>query len=160
MAVMRAYRNIIYSLLDFITAQLTADSWTGVRADAAYKAVEDGALPAIVVSILDSLPRKKEVGSRTNIETPTIIVRIFAKNDGQRMDLAKWLVDKLNSSDIVFYTYTIVNGTITAKVANGYLRILRYNDNSKELDGVEDLEVEDKFRHKISFDVRAKGVSE
>lgn len=159
MAVLRAYRNIEYSFVDYITAQLTADSWSGVSVAKNYKLVEDGALPVIVVNMLSSNPKRREVGSLTLTEEPTVVIRIFALNDGQRLDLAKWLIDKLSLNVIPFYTYTIVSGSVTDKTANGYISVLRFNENRKEYDGETDLEPEDRYRHKISIDIRAKGVS-
>jgi regulator of sigma D len=97
-------------------------------------------------------PELLEVGSKTHLKYFTIYIRIFASNDGQRLDLSDWLFEKLED-DTNYYSYTITNGAISAKVLTGKIVITRWLDNRKELINTENLIAEDRYRHLLSFEV-------
>jgi len=153
MGVYREYRNVEASLIDYITAQLTADSWTGITVGKTFRIVEDAELPCIVIQLVDSNLKRKEVGSPVYDDIELIIMRVFATSDGQRLDLAKWLIGKLQVN-IPYYAYTIASGVVSVKTLTGYIRIVRINSNTKELEGASDLAPEDRYRHKIVFEVK------
>lgn len=153
MGIYREYRAIEASLIDYVEAQLLADGWSGITAGKTFKMVEDAQLPTIVIQLVDSTLKRKEVGSSAMEDTEFIIIRIFATSDGQRLDLAKWLIGKLQDN-IVYYAYTVTNGVVSLKTATGYIRVLKITNNSKELEGVADLLPEDRYRHKIAFNVK------
>jgi len=148
----RISRNIEASLIDFITSELTTDGWTGIRTEKSFAEVYKGTLPCIVVNALEIRPQKLEIGSKTNLKYFTVNIRIFATNDGQRLDLSDWLFDELEN-DINYYAYTITNGVVSAKVLTGRMVITRWFDNRKELINSEVLEKEDRYRHLLSFEV-------
>jgi len=152
MGAYREYRNIEASLVDYIKAQLLADSWSGISVGKTFQAVEDAVLPAIVLQLVNSSLKRKEVGSGQWQDTGFVIIRMFATSDGQRLDLAKWLVDKFQSN-IPYYAYTVTNGVVSLKTLTGYIRIKKIVENTKELEGVPGLEPEDRFRHKLSINV-------
>jgi len=152
MGVYRISRNIEASLVDFITAELTTDSWTGIGVLKGFPQDYKGKAPFIGVEVLSLDPVKLEIGSKTHIKNYNVKIRIFATNDGQRLDLADWLFDELEN-DITYYAYTITSGVVSAKVATGKIVIGSWNNNEKELQNTADLEKEDKYRHLLSFDV-------
>lgn len=147
----RISRNIEASLVDRITADLTAGSWVGIRVEKSFAQVYEGTLPCICVNVLEIRPVKKEIGTKTNLKYFTVNIRIFSVNDGQRLDLSDWLLDKLED-DTIYYAYTIVNGVVSAKVATGRIVITKWFDNSKELTNTETLAEEDRYRHLLSFE--------
>jgi len=155
MGVYREYRNIEASLIDYIKAQLIVDSWSGISVGKTFTAVEDGELPVIVVQLVTSNLKRREVGASTLEDEEMIIIRTFAKSDGQRLDLAKWLVEKLQDT-LTYYAYTITSGVVSNKVDSGVIRILKFTENAKELEGVEGLDARDRFRHKLSFTVKVQ----
>jgi hypothetical protein len=152
MGVYRISRNIEASLVDFITAELTTDGWSGIGVLKGFPQDYKGKAPFIGVEVLNLEPVKLEIGSKTHIKNYTVKIRIFAKNDGQRLDLADWLFDELEN-DVTYYAYTIANGVVSVKTATGKIVISKWNNNEKELQNTSDLEQEDKYRHLFSFDV-------
>jgi hypothetical protein len=146
----RITRNIEASIIDMITANLVTDSWTGIRTEKSFSEVYKGTLPCIVVNALEIRPQKLEIGSKTNIKNFTVNIRVFALNDGQRLDLSDWLFDELED-DVNYYTYTINSGVAT-KVLAGRIVVTRFFENRKELVNTSDLEKEDRYRHLLSFE--------
>lgn len=147
----RISRNIEASLIDRITANLITDSWTGIRVEKSFAEVYKGTLPCIVVNALEIRPEHLEVGSKTYLKYFTVNIRIFATNDGQRLDLSDWLLDKLED-DTDYYAYTITGGIVSARVLTGRIVITRILDNRKELINTEILEKEDRYRSLLSFE--------
>jgi len=147
----RISRNIEASLIDRITANLATDGWTGIRVEKSFAEVYKGTLPCIVVNALEIRPEHLEVGSKTYLKYFTVNIRIFATNDGQRLDLSDWLLDKLED-DTDYYAYTITGGIVSARVLTGRIVITRILDNRKELINTEILEKEDRYRSLLSFE--------
>jgi hypothetical protein len=148
----RVSRNIEASLIDQITADLVAGGWSGIYVEKTSAEIYSGHYPAILVNAQEIRPEKLEIGSKTNLKYFTVYIRIFAKNDGQRLDLSDWLFDKLED-DTDYYSYTITNGVVSAKVLTGRIVIIRWLDNRKELTNTENLEDVDRYRHLLSFEV-------
>ena len=147
----RISRNIEASLIDRITSDLATDGWTGIRIEKAFSEIYKGTLPCICVNALELRPQKLEIGSKTNLKYFTVNIRIFALNDGQRLDLSDWMLDKLED-DTNYYAYTITGGVVSAKVSTGRIVITRWFDNRKELTNTSVLEKEDRYRHLLSFE--------
>jgi len=153
MGAFREYRNIEASLIEYLTAKLVTDGWSGISVGKTFSLIEDSKLPAIIVQLVSSTLKRKEIGSSTFEDTEFLVVRIFATSDGQRLDLAKWLIDNL-AETIPYYTYTIIKGAIASKELSGSIRVTKIVENKKELEGVPDLHITDRYRHKISFNVK------
>ena len=147
----RISRNCEASLIDRITADLVTDGWTGIRVEKSFTQVYEGALPCICINALEIRQNKLEIGSKTDLKYFTINIRIFAQNDGQRLDLSDWLSEKLED-DTNYYAYTITSGIVASKVLTGRIVITRWFDNRKELINTEVLEKEDRYRHLLSFE--------
>jgi len=148
----RISRNIEASLIDRITEELVDDGWTGIRVEKVFSEVYKGTLPCIVINVLEIRPQKLEIGSKTNLKYFTVNIRIFAKSDGQRLDLSDWLMDELED-DTNYYSYTINDGEVTSKNLTGRIVLTKWFDNRKELTNTENLEMEDRYRHLLSFEV-------
>lgn len=148
----RKSRNIEASLIDFITAELSVDGWTGINVSKGFPQDYKGKLPMIGIEALELRPQKLEIGSKRNLKYFTVKIRIIAKNDGQRLDLADWLFDELEE-DIDFYEYVITSGQVSTKTLTGRLVITKWFENRKELQNTEVLESEDRYRHVFIFEV-------
>jgi hypothetical protein len=147
----RISRNIEASLIDFITSQLIADGWTNIYTEKTAAEIYGGHFPAILVNVQEIRPEKLEIGSKTNLKYFTVYIRIFAQNDGQRLDLSDWLLDNFED-DTNYYAYTITSGIVSAKVLTGRIVITRILENRKELTNTENLESTDRYRHLLSFE--------
>jgi len=146
----RTTRNIEKSLLDFITAQLTTDSWTGIRVEKGFPKDYKGKIPMIGVEVLEIRPQKLEIGSKTNIKHYVVKIRIIASDDGQRLDLSDWLFDELEA-DVDYYTYIVTAG-VAAGTKAGRIVIGKWFENRKELQNTDILEKEDRYRHMLTFE--------
>lgn len=147
----RTTRNLEASLIDRITADLVTDSWTGIRVEKSFSEVYKGTQPCIVVNALEIRPETLEVGSASHLKYFTVNIRIFASNDGQRLDLSDWLFEKLES-DTNYYEYAITSGAVSAKILKGKIVITKWIENRKELANAEIVEKEDRYRHLFSFE--------
>jgi hypothetical protein len=148
----RISRNIEASVVDKIAADIAIDwSTFNIRTTKVFPEVYGGTLPCILVNALEVRPEKLEIGSKTNLKYFTVNIRIFTTSDGMRLDLSDYFTDKFED-DINYYVYTITNGVVSAKVLTGRIVITRWLENRKELVNIENLELEDKFRHILSFE--------
>jgi len=153
MATYRLSRNVEASIVDFLTAQLISDGWSGIRVEKGFAQAYTGALPCITVDLFDRPDRRLEVGSDKLSKFIVIELRVFAKSDGSRQDLKDWLLD-VTMPGTSYYEYTIVNGAISAKVLKGRINVLEITANRKELTNLENLSTEDKFRHLLTLRCR------
>jgi len=154
MGVYRATRAIESSVVDYLIAQLVLSNWTGINVIKSSAEIYLGKYPAIVVMVAGGKRYvRREIGSKIYIKYYTLNLRIFADNDGQRLDLAEWLGDLLES-DIDYYTYTITNGVVSSKVLAGKINITEIIRDDKELTNTEGLIKEDRCRHLITCRVK------
>ena len=153
MASYRISRNTEACVVDYIKAQLLADGWTGIRIEKSFAEVYKGELPCICINSPDRPIKRREIGSNEIFKDITIEIRIFATSDGQRLDLADWVIEKVIPG-IIYYQYVITNGVVTTKTAKGRININEVTDNRKELKNTENLDKEDRYRHLISLNCR------
>jgi hypothetical protein len=149
----RNYRNLEATLIDYIAAQLIADGWTGIRTEKSFAEVYKGTTPCICVSMEESDALSREIGSKSYLENISVSIRIFATSDGQRLDLASWMLSKIMLG-MDYYTYTITNGVVSSKILAGRIIILDVIANRKELKNTDNLDSIDRYRHLISARVR------
>ena len=151
----RNYRNLEASLIDYITAQLTADGWTGIRTEKVFAEVyKNGAtLPCICVGVEESDAISREIGSKSYLENILVSVRIFATSDGQRLDLASWMLSKIMAG-FNYYEYVITSGVVSSKTLAGGITILETTANRKELRNTDNLDAIDRYRHVLTFKMR------
>lgn len=149
----RNYRNLEATLIDYIEAQLLADGWSGIRTTKAFAEIYKGALPAICVSMEESDAISREIGSKSYLENILVSVRIFATSDGQRLDLASWMLSKIMPG-LDYYTYTITSGVVSSKTLAGRILILDTTVNRKELKNTDNLDIIDRYRHILTFRMR------
>ena len=148
----RLTRNVEASFIDYITTELVADGWIGIRIEKAFAKIYKGTLPCICINSPDRPLRRREIGGNSIFKELRIDIRIFAVNDGQRLDLADFMIEKIING-INYYEYTITGGAVSSKIPKGKITIPIVSDieNRKELVNVENLSQEDRYRHLISF---------
>lgn len=152
----RVSRNVEASLIDFITEQLQADGWQGVRTEKVFANVYNGQFPCILVNIINVIPIRKEVGNYETLKRYLVAFRIFTEDDGQRLDLSDWLLEQLEPG-IDYYTYTTKlagkKKVVDSKTIAGRIDIRRFIENKKELENIQNLATEDKHRHLITVEM-------
>jgi len=148
----RQSRNIEASLIEKIKLDLVSANWANVRVVKSFTQVYEGDLPCICVNVSEVRPEVKEIGNYTSLKYYLTNVRIFTTNDGQRLDMSDWLLEKLEE-DYDYYVYTIVNGAVISKIKLGRISISKIT-SKKELTNTETVAVEDRYRHLFNFECR------
>jgi hypothetical protein len=154
MSYFREARCVELSIIDYIETQINAN-WTGITTVKAFQDAYKASLPVISVALGPIDPNKKEIGSTDTIEDYTINIDIFAKSDGQKIDLASFILTQLKVG-CVYYEYSQTSGapeTLT-KVANGRLRVTRFLGNYPVDFGGDGVNKYDQHRFFISCQVR------
>lgn len=148
----RESRNLEKTLIDFITNELLVANppWGGIIVEKAFSKITDATYPAILVQMIPTDRTPKEIGNTVTRKSYTVFVRIFATDDGMRLDLKDWLCEILEPG-MKYYTYTIT-GNQTLKEESGFLSI-KITTDRKELENVEGLVLKDRYRHLISLKI-------
>lgn len=153
MGIYRISRNLEASLIDYIKQELTNGSWTDIRVEKSFAEVDRDDQSVVCVRLSDTIHNKAEIGTDSTIRQPLILIDIFAKNDGLRLDLKDFLVEKLKKGG-TFYNYVITNGLVSNKTANGRIRVLKLTDTIVDLGIDKDaLAIKDRYRHLITLSV-------
>jgi uncharacterized protein (DUF2344 family) len=156
MAIYRASRDIEASIIDFITDELTS-TWNNVAVVKTFQKVTTQNLPALCVRVGDTNFKKAEIGSNNLVRTANVFIDIFATSDGQRLDLADWIVDTVKEG-CVYYDYTTTKSgrttTVTGTTANGRINVIKINvsDINFNMDRNQ-LDVRDRFRTLITLTI-------
>ena len=148
----RKNRNVEISTLYYLEQQLGTD-WSGVTLVKTFKQVysKDVDAPIVCVRLASTNSERREIGSTTLEERYLIIVDVFAKSDGQQLDLAYYIKDKLKDG-WVHYDHTQSGGSLS-RTANGRNFVTEFiTDEHVNLDNAD--EKKDRHRHNISVLVR------
>jgi hypothetical protein len=153
MSYFREARNTELSTITYLEAQINA-SWTGVSVVKGFDQVTERDLPVVCIRLLDTNSDRQEIGATTLSNRYGFNIDIFARSDGQRIDLADFIRDQLKDTWI-YYAYSQVSGDPTNifGTASGRLRVVEFTENSRVEFG-EEVERKDKYRHILSFVVR------
>lgn len=146
-------RNIELSTIEHLTTQINAN-WSNVNVVKTFTQVTEKSLPVVCIRLLDNNSFRREVGSDTFENRYGLIIDIFAKSDGQRLDLADAIAGYLQGG-WVYYNFSQTSGspeTLT-KVADGRVQLVKFTRNSR-LDFGDNVSFQDRFRHIISFITR------
>jgi len=152
MATYRIERNLEASLIDQVTTLLSSGGWTGISVVKSFTQAYES-FPSICINVVEPNFTRKEIGNYEFIKIYTINIRLFCENDGQRLDLADYLLGEIEKG-FKYYEYVIENGLVSSKIQTGRININKMRESRKELRNTENLTKEDKYRHIISFDVK------
>jgi hypothetical protein len=143
-------RNVELSTIYYIETEV-ANDWTNISVIKTFPNYDKIQVPLIAVRLLDISSDRFEIGSRTLLNTYAFTIDIFAKSDGQRIDLASYLRNKL-SLDWVYYEHSHASGDPDTfnRVANGKVIWKEFTGNTK-VDFGEGASIYDKFRHSLTF---------
>lgn len=151
----RESRNVELSTLYYLETNLTAD-WSGTSVIKTFKQAysKDINLPIVCIRLADIGSTRREVGSTTLNNGYLIIIDIFARSDGQRLDLSDYILDKIKDS-WVFYLHSHTSGdnTTLVRTANGRCSVEQFISNTK-VEPFENTDEKDFYRHSISVRVK------
>lgn len=148
-------RNIELSSLEYIEAQIN-NGWSGITTVKTFKEAYDTSVPVpiVCVRLATTNNARLELGATTLENRYLLIIDIFSRSDGQRVDLSDYIVDKLRLG-YTYNTYAHASGdksTIEATPA-GRVFVTDWIGNTK-IDFGEEGDPKDRYRHTISVLVR------
>lgn len=146
-------RNVELSTIYYLETQINA-SWSGINITKSFTQATKKALPVVCIRLLDVGSTRLEIGDTSLQQDYGIIVDIFANHDGQRIDLAHFIVDKIKDS-WVYYEHSQTSGDpeTLERSADGRVHLWTITEDRK-VDFGETIDRHDKARHIISFIVR------
>ena len=161
MSTWKLYRNLENSLKDFLDTKISDDSLTGDNGNTVQVYIgrensDTWQLPSISIYMDSETLNRFEIGSNSRQNEQLIIIDIYATNEGERLDLAKWLVDTINDG-WTYYTYTVnpVTPETPTKVVGGLVNI-NFNSNGR-VTLIQNVSEIDAHRHRISLTVWISG---
>lgn len=153
MGTYRISRNVEASVIDFLETKISDGGWTGIDILKGFPEEYENRTPFIGVEVLDRPVNWKEIGSKSIFNDVIITIRIFAENNGQRLDLTDYLLPEILDG-INYYTYTITSGTVSDKTLAGKINTIEVSQNKKELTNIDNLVKEDRYRHIFVLECR------
>lgn len=149
----REPRNVERSVYKYLESEFDSN-WTGINKVLSFKDAYKEDLPVVCVRESDDISTRREVGSNSLVSDYLIIVDIFAKDDGQRMDLAAFIKDKIKEGCVYYiFSNNPVNKQEILETASGRLTFRNFVANRK-IDFGDSPIAHDRFRHIISFNMR------
>jgi len=145
-------RNVELSVIQGIEDAVN-NSWTGIPVLKAFLKAYSTQLPCICVRMLSVDSFRKEIGANTLRQQYLFSVDIFAKSDGQRLDLADFITNTVKEGFIYYeYSHSSGNAEQLTRETDGRIIFLSFINNER-VDFSDDVEEHDRFRHSISFSV-------
>ena len=144
----RKTRNVELSTIFYVETQIDAN-WSNINVVKSFASAYDVAIPVVCIMLDDTIFKRKEVGATTLENNYGIIVDIFARSDGQRLDLADFIMEEIKGSWI-YYTHS-QSGGVLSRGDSGTRIQLREITLNKKIEIGENPEQQDRFRHRISF---------
>ena len=152
MAVYRQTRNIEASIIDFLQGHFDTD-WSNINVEKTFSKVYEISLPVICVRVGITTHNPVEIGSNSTIRKPQLLIDIFAENDGQKLDLTDYVIEKIKHG-CIYYNYIIVGGNVDSKVADGRIRVLSIDVTPVNLDEEKNkLDIHDRYRNLITCEL-------
>jgi len=147
-------RNIELSSIYYLETQIGI-SWTGITVVKTFLSAYDNTLPVVCIRLYDTSNKPLEVGSTTLLDTHRINIDIFATSDGQRIDLADFITDKLKDGWIYYtHSHPVGDNTTLTRTSAGRISVKDWNTNTR-VDFGDEVSNPDKFRHFIQVGVKA-----
>lgn len=149
----RFYRCLENSFKDFLDTEITSDNITDIDGNLINVEVgrkEDSfSLPCIRGYLDSETSERLEIGSNARFEKYTFIIEIYASNEGERLDLAKWVKDTINNGFRYYdYAYNVSNPESPIKTEGNWVH-LDFLTNTRVALG-ENVDQIDAHRHRIS----------
>lgn len=156
------YRNEENSLKEFLDSKIIADSVTDSNGNLipiriGRRESNDWTIPCITLYCESEVSQRFECGSNKRFDQQLIILDIYATDEGERLDLAKWLTDTINDG-WRYYSYASdsINREHPAKVEGGWINV-NFLTNTRVILG-QNIDPIDAHRHRISIQVWISGV--
>ena len=150
-------RNCELSLLFYLDTNLTAD-WPGTTVAKTWKQVysKDVDLPIVLVHLADTASTRLEVGANTLENRHLLILNLFTRSHGQRLDMAYYIKNKLKDGWVSYlHSHASGDSSTLVRTVNGRDTVTDWIGDSV-IDVGETTDDKDRFRHSLSIRVRHK----
>jgi len=153
----RLYRNIENSLKDFLDTKISDDSLTAedgssIAVRVGRKRDDNWTLPCFSLYLESETLERFEIGSNQRDDQQLIIIDIYATNEGERLDLAKWLIDTINDGWRHYaYSYNVSDPESPTRVAGGWTNVDFLSNTRVNLG--QNIDIWDAHRHRVSINV-------
>ena len=152
MSTYRQTRNIEASVVDALTANFNTD-WSNINVEKTFARIYDISLPSICVRVGATVHTPVEIGSNATWRKPQLLIDIFATSDGQKEDLADYIVSKIKNG-FAYYDYITTGKVIDSKTANGRIRVISIDVTPVDFDDDKNqLDVHDRHRALITCEI-------
>jgi len=153
MAYFRESRNVELSTIYYLETSINND-WSNVNVVKSFTNAYKAALPVIAIYLSSTDNTRREIGGTTLLKDHTINIDIFATSDGQRIDLADYITDKLKDCWTYYlHSQTPGNTSSLSRASSGTIMVTNYINDMK-IDFGENVDATDRFRHLIQVEVR------
>ena len=153
MSYFRQPRNVELSVIHYIKESIDS-SWSNITTIKSFTQAYNTTLPVVCIRLREFPSTRLEIGENTLLYDYNIVIDIFANSEGQKLDLASFIIDKLKDG-CVYYNFSQTSGapeTMT-KVADGRLHVKDFLSNTS-LDFGENAHKWDQHRQFISVNMR------
>ena len=122
----RKSRAIEASIIDYLKNELQSQ-WNDIKVEKTFARIYKISLPSVCIRCGVTIHEKVEIGTDATTRTPQVLVDIFASDDGMRLDIKDFIIEKIKAG-CIYYNYTISGGIVQSKVADGRIRVLTIDD--------------------------------
>jgi len=151
MGYFRKARNVELSTIYHLETNIGTD-WSGVNVVKSQHQATKSSLPVVCIRLIDNNPDFFEIGARTLQDNYGITIDIYAKSDGQRLDLADYIKSKLVEANWPYYVHSLTGETLN-RAQNGLINLMNFIQDAR-VDFGEATEAIDRFRHSITILVK------
>ena len=152
MGLYRVSRNLEASFIDFLKPLLLTD-WGFDRVEKSFARIYSIELPSICIRANDAIHNKAQIGDDSTVREVPILISIFATDDGLKLDLKDYLIEKVKSG-LDYYEYEIEGGAIKTKTKNGRIRVLNIGETPIDIGtDKENLDLHDRFRYLLTLTI-------
>lgn len=151
------YRNLQASLNEHLTSQRDTENFTAIDGSTIDIRVgsefnDNWQLPCITAYFEEETLERLEIGSNLRDTRQLIIIDIFAQNEADRLDFAKWVTDTINDGWQYYeYSSNPSNPDSPNKTESGWVSVNFVTNNKVNLG--ESVDQFDAHRHRISIRV-------
>ncbi len=150
-------RNLENSLKQFLDRKieeeyLTSENDTSITVQVGRKEDSNWVLPCVVAYVESETLERFEIGSNARNEQILMIIDIYARNEGERLDIVSWVTDTINDGfPYYIYYYNSANPDGILKSQRSWANI-NFLTNTRVNLGQNVSEI-DAHRHRISISV-------
>jgi len=150
-------RNVELSTLDYFEGEFS-NKWSDITIVKNFTKAYEKPLPVVCISLISQSTDRLEIGNTRLSNRYLLNFDIFAKSDGQRIDLAGFILSKLASS-WTYYIYSHSSSSSSdylSKTEDGKIFVEEFIANEK-INYIDSEDVKDQYRHIITVAVRKNG---